>query len=493
MNELKTKASDKRLMNRVALIAVNTTILVILTAYLLEVIKGERTKGYYFVLAFIGVTQMAIAWGLFIKNKEDEKIKYILVYGYSILYTYVLLTGDTHLTTIYIYPVLSSIIIYSNKKLMVMIATNSIIANIFNVLIHVLVLHQTTASDIADYEIQIFAVILVSIFAYLACIYSNIMNIRKIHAVQDSQDVQEKLIKHLKVATQDITEDMQHIKGLTDDIKNQSASSQTAIEEIAAGTADVADNIQIQLNMSQKIVQKIEDNNELSKTLNQDCGVTLSQVNVGSENIVKLSEQSIVVQTMQGEVVHSMNKLIDSLSKAKGILDLIGHITKQTSLLALNASIEAARAGESGKGFAVVADEMSSLANDTQNATEEIHVLLGDLQKEAEKTNKAVLELAEVNEAQEVLVKSTGESFGLISNAINHVSSLVKQQAEQMSDVTKSNFEIEEKISNVSATTEELTANSESTIAMTEANLKGVEDVNKLIEEVVHKLENLNV
>ena len=97
----------------------------------------------------------------------------------------------------------------------------------------------------------------------------------------------------------------------------------------------------------------------------------------------------------------------------------ISDIANKTNLLSLNASIEAARAGEMGKGFAVVAGEIRTLASSTK-------------------------ELIEANDQQAATtLPQIKESISMLQGLLDSISGL------------------NEKVLNIAATTEEITAQSD--------------------------------
>jgi methyl-accepting chemotaxis protein len=95
----------------------------------------------------------------------------------------------------------------------------------------------------------------------------------------------------------------------------------------------------------------------------------------------------------------NVDRLKESSAAIGNVVNLIAHIARQTTLLALNSTIEAARAGTAGRGFAVVASEVKALAVQTQDATEEIKKKIDALQRDAAGSVDAVHRISQAIQA----------------------------------------------------------------------------------------------
>ncbi|MGY2362306.1 methyl-accepting chemotaxis protein [Pseudomonas azotoformans] len=162
----------------------------------------------------------------------------------------------------------------------------------------------------------------------------------------------------------------------------------------------------------------------------------------------QISETISSIQNLVDEVLGASNKAEGLAVQAQDIskvLEVIRGIAGQTNLLALNAAIEAARAGEAGRGFAVVADEVRSLAQRTQDSTEEIEQMITGIQQGTQDTVEALNSSAEHAGQTLQRANSAGSALEKITAAISQISqrnlviaSAAEQQALVARDVDRS-------------------------------------------------------
>ena len=163
------------------------------------------------------------------------------------------------------------------------------------------------------------------------------------------------------------------------------------------------------------------------------------------------------------------------------ILEVIKGIAEQTNLLALNAAIEAARAGEQGRGFAVVADEVRTLAQRTQQSTEEIERMIEQLQNGAKQAVTVMNNSCEQARSSVTQAGLGGEAFDTITGKIGQIADMnymIASSAEEQCAVAE---EINRSIMSISQVAEAATQGT-----------RDIMDANRKLSDMAKRLETMS-
>lgn len=118
------------------------------------------------------------------------------------------------------------------------------------------------------------------------------------------------------------------------------------------------------------------------------------------------------------------------------ITEDIQYISDQTNLLALNAAIEAARAGEHGRGFSVVAEEVRKLSDRTNQASNDITLIVGKVNEAVQGISRSLNTYLSTAKERRVVAGSEAEQILRHSGeAISSFTRLVSTGAERTETV----------------------------------------------------------
>ena len=200
----------------------------------------------------------------------------------------------------------------------------------------------------------------------------------------------------------------------------------------------------------------------------------------------QISETINSIQHLVDEVLGASNKAEGLAVQAQDIskvLEVIRGIAGQTNLLALNAAIEAARAGEAGRGFAVVADEVRSLAQRTQDSTEEIEQMITGIQQGTQDTVGALNSSAEHASQTLQRANSAGSALEKITAAISQISQrnlVIASAAEQQALVAR---EVDRSLVNIRDLSTQTAAGATQTSAASQELSRLAVDLNALVTQ----------
>lgn len=147
------------------------------------------------------------------------------------------------------------------------------------------------------------------------------------------------------------------------------------------------------------------------------------------------------------ELMSAMEAINENAEDIDKISKLIESISKQTNILALNASVEATRAGAAGKGFAVVAEEIRNLAVQSEDAAKSTVTMIetsGELIARGVKlTTETASALEKISKSSDVVTDITGrltETVDVQETSLHEITDRIKD----MSKITSQNMQCAE-------------------------------------------------
>lgn len=474
--------------NRVGMLAHATDATVMVIYSIIQTYAGLHSGLYAVLMVILGIGPVVAEYVCWKKDPATPAIRHFLAIGFALFYSVALFTSTNNIVFVFVIPMILVISIYNDTKYSLMINTGTVIESLLVAVIG----SQTGKFGYAGADsavIQVVIMVLVGLYSFLSAQVLERNNREKMQNIDESRKETELLLSDISSLSRELAAGIEDMDTDLDRLNTTFAKTKGAMEQVTAGADDTANAVQKQLSQTEAIQSKVELVNDASNRIAENMEQTLQTLEGGNKDVKALVEMVDASVQNGADVAEKLGTLDKYMEEMHSIVELIGGITSQTSLLALNASIEAARAGEAGKGFAVVATEISGMATQTKEATVNITELIQNVSSAISEVVGVIRQMiAGINEEKQG-ASNTADSFLAIEKNTFAIQEHVKKLAAEINELKEANSVIVASIQTISAVSEEVSAHASETMEAEEENSTRLDDMKDTMQGLLNKIE----
>lgn len=456
--------------------------ILIVSALSLQLAVTDSTYGKLaLVPILVLLAGTAASWVLYFKDKPGGNLRYVMLVNYLIGWGYLMFTGENVMICTYIFPVMIALILYYDRKfekqaflaiLSIMIVRGVILA----------VKGDLVKDDMT--VISMFIGILVVVSYHVTARNAKSFDHDTIWTIKDEQAKQSQMMEDILRISEEVKAEVEQTDDLVENLRDSSQVVHSSIQEISVSTQITAESVQEQTTMTSRIQEAINETAENAKVMVEVAEASAHMVDESMELINRMRASAETIGETNDHVASSMAQLQEKANEVQQITEVIFEVSNQTNLLALNASIESARAGEAGKGFAVVADQIRELSEQTRKSTEQIAGIIQELNINAQKAVDIVDTSIQAMSQQNEMIEHASGDFIAIRDHVETLTRRISDLDSKIENLVQSNDTIIESISQLSATSQEVSASALEAEERSQQNQTEAQEAKKRLNSV---------
>lgn len=357
-------------------------------------------------------------------------------------------------------------------------------------------------------------IIIKKILKPMGALIKNTKEISKGNLMIKNNIVEDNEIGELTISFNEMTDSIKLLLNDIKDIINETANVDNMVKEsqqvIAAGMEAMSRDSSTIAGDSEKVDRAIQQCfikfDDISRKIISVKGI--SKAMMGKVDRIKTVNQQGMEVVDNLKITNS--KVIDDLKDVnksiiilnmnlqdiKTIANSVNNISRQTNILALNASIEAAKAGEYGLGFSVVAVEIKKLSYVIKDQMNRIDEIINKININMEITQNRMLKVNDVAKNQIDVVNNTIDNYHYVMSSSEEIVNYIKNIDDSIEILNEENVIVNNALKEVESVTSDFNSITKAVNEIVEEEYmqtKNMDELMEILEITIRKLQsNIN-